>query len=213
MKSLILSDLPNSLHELRERDLQGRVQAMGLRLVEAHDGSRSYVPPHDLLATALAELDCYAEALRVTEEALRLQNEVLAACASSLDDERHRYEGLLSLIPDGVLVTDGVGLIREVNPAAARLLGRRPYRMRGRSVLAFLPPETRLDFQRELSAGGLIETRRATLTVHGCNSFDATITVGQILDTAGERRIYWLVRPCAPVAPERSEGTSDYSAR
>jgi PAS domain-containing protein len=41
----------------------------------------------------------------------------------AVEAERHQYQTLFDLAPDGYLVTNPVGAIQEANPAAARLFG------------------------------------------------------------------------------------------
>src|SRR5687767_2891528 len=78
-------------------------------------------PPADQkqLAATLDELLTALEELQVTEEELRQQNEELAAAREAVERERQRYLELFEFAPDGYLVTDPDGTIREANRAAA----------------------------------------------------------------------------------------------
>jgi len=53
----------------------------------------------------------------------------------ALQEERARLSGLLERMTDGVLITDGEGRVRLINPAAARMLGVSPEDALGRSFV------------------------------------------------------------------------------
>jgi PAS domain S-box-containing protein len=114
--------------------LQARLD--GLRR-SAGDGE-----PRELLEAALAELSVTVEELRVAEEELHQQADELQASYTLLEAERQRYADLFEFAPDGYLVTDSQGVIREVNWAAAVLLGRPPERLLGKPLPMFMTPET-----------------------------------------------------------------------
>jgi PAS domain-containing protein len=62
------------------------------------------------------------EELHVALEELHHQNRELVVAWEAVEEERRRYQGLFECAPDGYLVTDVHGIIREANRAAARLL-------------------------------------------------------------------------------------------
>jgi len=53
----------------------------------------------------------------------------------ALQEEQARLSGLLERMTDGVLITDGEGRVRLINPAAARMLGVSPQEALGRSFV------------------------------------------------------------------------------
>ena len=53
---------------------------------------------------------------------------------SGLEEERQRYQELFEFAPDGYLVTDALGVIREANRAASELLGIRAEFLRGKPL-------------------------------------------------------------------------------
>ena len=63
------------------------------------------------------------EELRVAEEELRQQTDELEESRQTIEAERQRYQDLFDFAPDGYLVTDLAGMIREANRAAGELLG------------------------------------------------------------------------------------------
>src|SRR5256885_14760474 len=62
------------------------------------------------------------EELRVAEEELRVQNEELATARQAIEAERLRYHELFEFAPDGYVVTDAAGIIREANRGASAML-------------------------------------------------------------------------------------------
>ena len=66
------------------------------------------------------------EELQVTEEELRQQNEELAIARELTEVEKFRYQDLFDFAPDGYLVTDANGIIREANQAIATLVKIKP---------------------------------------------------------------------------------------
>lgn len=178
------------------RELRERVRGILDRLTETESAGRFHVPSYNLLATALDELEKHSEALRVTEEALRVQNDVLKACALSRDAGRRSYEWLFSSASDAVLVTDMAGLVSEANPTAARMLGRRAYRFPGISILAFVSTEAREVFKQELLIGAAVQGRRVVFQRTGGDAFVVMVSMMPIQDAAGALRLHWLIRPC-----------------
>jgi PAS domain-containing protein len=63
----------------------------------------------------------------------------LLAVEATLRSERERLKGLLELIDDAVLLTDGAGLVEHMNPAAERLTRWRLADARGRAVAEVVP--------------------------------------------------------------------------
>jgi two-component system, cell cycle sensor histidine kinase and response regulator CckA len=78
-----------------------------------------------LLPEALQQLSNSVEELTVTTEELRRQNDELASTRSLVEAEREHYKELFEFAPDGYIVTDPHGIIREINSSAAKLLGVR----------------------------------------------------------------------------------------
>src|SRR5215217_7306866 len=89
------------------------------------------------------ELRVTVEELHVAEEELRVQNEALTTANAALDGERARYRGLFDFAPDGYVVTDDEGVVREANHAAADLLGRVARHMPGKPLRVFVHPDDR----------------------------------------------------------------------
>lgn len=79
------------------------------------------------------------EELAATEEELRVQNEELSVSRAALDRARARYQDLFDTAPDGYVVTDPEGTIREINAAADQLLGCPAANLRGNPLSSLFP--------------------------------------------------------------------------
>jgi PAS domain S-box-containing protein len=97
------------------------------------------------------ELDDAWEELTIAEEELRQQSEEIASSRRALENERQRYFGLFQGAPDGYLVTDASGLVRDANERAVDLLGTRRATLVGKPLAVFVPEEQRQVFRTRLA--------------------------------------------------------------
>ena len=97
-------------------------------------------------AGSTQDLLCELASLRATLDELQRQNAELDAVRQALEAERRRYHEVyhevFELAPDGYLLTDLDGVIREANRAAAALLGVRQDSLVGKSLLVFTDEES-----------------------------------------------------------------------
>jgi PAS domain S-box-containing protein len=108
-------------------------------------------PTQDLLPESLQELAGTVEELYIAAEELRQQNEELADTRTLLEEERQHYQELFELAPDGYLVTDMYGIIKEANENAARLMGRRRDFIIGKPVIVYVANGEHVAFRRLLT--------------------------------------------------------------
>lgn len=149
---------------------------------------------------ALAELSTALEELHVAAEELRQQNEELLATRQTVEVERRRYRDLFEFAPDGYLVTDTDGTIREANQAAARLMGVRQDFLVGKPLIVLLAGEAHRAFNAYLARlhdghpERVVECN-TTIQPRGGLPFPVTMTAGRIRD-AKERLVglRWLLR-------------------
>jgi two-component system, cell cycle sensor histidine kinase and response regulator CckA len=106
-----------------------------------HPGSQ------ERLAEAVEALQRTLEEVELAERELAAQNEELIAARESLEVERHRYRELFDLAPDGYVISNGGGVIEEVNQAAAALLNNSPAGLRGKPLVVFIAPAARSEFR------------------------------------------------------------------
>lgn len=103
-----------------------------------------------ILQEAIEELSTVMEELNVAGEELSVQTEELLATRDLVEAERQRYRDLFEFAPDGYLVTDSNGVIREANLAAASLLNVRANYLVGKPLSLYLTAGQREPFRREL---------------------------------------------------------------
>jgi PAS domain S-box-containing protein len=98
----------------------------------------------DALRSALEEIE-------TVEEELRRQNEDLLIVRETLEIERHRYRELFERAPDGFLLTDCLGTIREANQAAAELLAASRPALIGKPLPVFFKIDERPELRTRLA--------------------------------------------------------------
>lgn len=106
--------------------------------LKAHNADRSVEKPKDPQAL-LHELE-------VHQIELAMQNEELVRARNDLEIGLKRYRELFDFAPIGYVVLDGSGGMRELNLAAARLLGLERQRLVGKLFLAFVAEVQRTRF-------------------------------------------------------------------
>ncbi len=138
--------MPDALHHFQRQvqASQSRVAELAARARYGDDGSE------DFQEQVLTEMFTTLEELRVAEEELRQQNDELLEFHLALDALRGRYQDLFELAPDGYFVSDGLGVIREANLAAARLLEMDARRLVGKPLAAFIVPSEVRAFRQYL---------------------------------------------------------------
>jgi len=131
---------PVRLDPDRPEEMERRISAARAS-VGALRKRASDLPPSEsfeLVAASLDEIQSMLEELQSAQDALRDRNAQLADARRAADAERQRYRDLFEHAPDGYLVTDVGGRIREANRAAARLLNATPESLRGQELAHFL---------------------------------------------------------------------------
>jgi PAS domain S-box-containing protein len=164
------------------------------------------LPPdeREVAEEAVEALSHSLEKLHEAEEELRQQNEELAATRQALEEERQRYQQLFTFAPDGYLVTDARGIIREANRAAAELFGVQREHLEGKPLGLFVAEGERAAFHARLSRmRAREEARRASwktrMQSRSDAPFYAALTTSPIPNEVGELSgIRWLVRDITP---------------
>lgn len=91
------------------------------------------------------------EELAVVVEELQAQNAELIASRTDLEQERERHRLLFDTVPDGYVVTDSEGILREVNATAASMLGQPRQAFLGKALGSLIEPPDRRAFYAQLS--------------------------------------------------------------
>lgn len=152
----------------------------------------------DLLEQSLEELQVALEELKVAEEELHQQNEELLAAQLVIETERLRYQELFEFAPEGYLVTDPCGVIREANQKAADLLGVCPSKLRGKPLITFIELKIRNIFQKNLlcalQLGSEYSWEMKVQPQQGC-TFEGALKVAVMRHEGGEpTALQWIIR-------------------
>src|SRR5215471_6817341 len=135
-----------------ERDiLPDRVEAARRRFDDLCQRFTKFPTEPDLLPESLQDLGTSVEELCVVAGELRHQNEELVATRSLLEEERRHYQELFELAPDGYLVTDMLGVIREANSNAANLLQMRRDFLIDKPIIVWISSGEHVGFRRLLA--------------------------------------------------------------
>ena len=184
-----------------EHQFESQIDAAQERLQELMERvGEPEADPKTLVRMAVEELSSNLEELHVAQEELRQQNEELEATRGQLEAERRRYQELFAFAPDGYLVTDPGGVIREANRAAGELLGVRQDHLAGKSLVLFLPEEGQAEFFTRINRLRMGKEVRQTpwktrLHPREGESFHAALTVAAVEDERGHLTgLRWLVR-------------------
>lgn len=152
----------------------------------------------ELTPEALEELQTALEELYVAEEELKAQNEELQITRAAVEAERQRYHDLFELAPDGYLVTDDAGTVREANRAAAKLLNVSQKFLIGKPLINYIPQEERRAFRFQLNRLHQIDSLQeweVRVSPRHTVAFDAALTVSTVRDWEGRRLGWrWLLR-------------------
>ena len=159
------------------------VRDRAVKLQNQHCQSPSQ--PQPLTSQALAELETALEELHVAEEEMRVQNDQLAIANLQIRAENQRYHDLFEFAPDGYLVTDNAGIIREINYAAAKLLNASPSYLTDKPITNYVQLDERRAFRDRLNQ--LHNTDRVTewevkISPRLAATIDASLTVAIIRD-------------------------------
>jgi len=98
-----------------------------------------------------AETQKLIHELRVHQIELEMQNDELRQAQEILEESRSRYSDLYDFAPIGYLTLDELGIIKEANLTAARLLAVERTRLIDRQLTHFMVTEDRGTFRRHLN--------------------------------------------------------------
>lgn len=104
------------------RELSETIAAANLRTAKLRGPTADLLQDPHVLREALEELRVHQEELAVANEELRAQLDELGSATARIHSERDRYRKLFDLTPDSYFVTDHLGMIRDLNAAASRML-------------------------------------------------------------------------------------------
>lgn len=181
---------------MKQEEFEGKVKTARARVDELSE--RLALGPEGAVPEVFEELRNALEELQVAEEELRAQNEELVTSRAALEEERRRYQELFDFAPDGYLVTDPAGIIREANQALAAMLGRPASRLVGKPLALFVAQADRQALHTQL--GRLRRAERiadweARLLPRRGEPLPASATLAGVRDAQGALvGVRWLVR-------------------
>ena len=133
-----------------------------------------------------------------TQQQMRDAAEQIQSAYEQADLERQRYTDLFEFAPDGYLITDLRGVVRESNRAAATLLDRPVQRLVGKPLANFVAPEDRSLYRHRLPLLRRLERAsewELALTTPGGAHVYAGVTVALVRDHYGNPvALRWLLR-------------------
>lgn len=150
-----------------------------------------------LVFQCLEELRSALEELKVAEEELREQNEALASAQQTIEEERHRYHELFEFAPDGYLVTDPYGIVRETNRVAASLLQIDQSRLVGKPLANYVVEGQRRSFRyilNQLPSINRLQEWEVVMQGRQGIPFSVALTVEVVQERGQPTGLRWLMR-------------------
>lgn len=160
--------------------LNRHVEIVCKRLFELYQSaSTSSALLPDLLPIALKELGVVCEELQIALKELNQQTKKIAEAQVEVQAERHRYQHLFELSPDGYLLLDKNGIIQEVNRAATNLFNTPQTFLVGKSLNSLVVAKDRPLLQKKLSELSHHNCFELSLTLHRypTDSFEGALMV------------------------------------
>lgn len=189
------------LRQYREQ-LEETVRKKTGELADANEQLRGEVAERrraeKALEEALATSQDTLEELKVAEEELREHNEQLISARARAESEGRRYRELFEFAPDGYLVTDVGGVIREANHAVAALFDVTANGLVGKPLTAYVAKDDRKKFVSKLvSMNGSDGPQTWEMHIQPRNrqALDAEIAVAFVAGDHGrEACLRWMIR-------------------
>lgn len=128
--------------------------------------TRPFVEHVRNVAQALEEPESRpSEELRARDAQLAAQIAAAKQATLRAERERARYDDLFRGLPDATIITDRAGVIRAVNPAAAKLFAAEPRSLRGRAVAGLVDPSATAHLRELVESVGTAPTDEVELPV------------------------------------------------
>jgi PAS domain S-box-containing protein len=187
--------------ELRRDNITNQVESARRRFDDLHRRFTTSPSERDLLPESLQELSNTVEELCVAAEELQHQNDELAATRVLLEEERQHFEDLFEFAPDGYIVTDLYGVIREANNNAAKLLHLRRDFLIGKPIVVCIATGEHVGFRRlltRLQRGESVLNWEARIQPRDGPCFPVAMTISRTRDrrSRGQTAIglRWILR-------------------
>jgi PAS domain S-box-containing protein len=184
-----------------------QAQMMYRHLADLYQSANTAPLKPELLPQAFMQLGSASEIVQLATEELYQQNEQLLESRNLVEAERQCYIDLFEFAPDGYLVTDAKGIIKEVNQAAASLLKASKPFLYGKPIINFVGLEDRQRFRYELgqlSKSDRLKELTLRLQQRNGESFVAAFTVAVVRNLDGNViEFRWLFRDITERQPNQ----------
>jgi two-component system, cell cycle sensor histidine kinase and response regulator CckA len=153
-----------------------------------------------ILEASLTELRFVLEELQTSQEELHLQNQVLIASQQTVERERQRYRTLYELAPDGYLVTDRQGNIRQANRAAASLFSMPQEWLIDKPLAVLIHEPDRSHFLTRLAHLEPLQDWEILLKSRNGARRSVAVSMTHLVEAEGETKgmLLWLLRDITP---------------
>lgn len=175
-----------------------RTETMYKRWSDLLHGSVNILPgKSEILPQALMELGSASQTLQIATEELRQQNEELTETRNLLEIERQRYKDLFDFAPDGYIVTDLDGKIKEANRACTQLFCIPQQQLTGKLIINFVSLDDRHKLRCQIAK--LIKMQKVGEIIICCQRkngefFHAALTAASICNRGKITGLRWLIR-------------------
>lgn len=183
--------------ELRRDNLPEQVEAARRRFDDLYQRFATSPSEGDLLPESLQELSNAVEELCVAAEELREQNDEMAAMRELVQAQGRHYQELFELAPDGYLVTDHYGMIREANNNGAKLLRVRRDFLVGKPLIVCISKGEHVAFRRlltRLHRGERVLNWEARVQPRDGPSFPVAMTISPVRSGDPTAGLRWILR-------------------
>lgn len=171
--------------------VEQRLATLSAAVEQESAGQQSFPQIREQLHAALQDL-------QAAKDALRQQNEALAAARQTVEVQRQRYHDLFEFAPDSYVVTDLEGTVWEANQAAAGLLQASQAALVRKPLIVFIAEGGREDFRARLADLRRLEGPEeweVALQARDGQVIAAAAKVGVIRDAEGRGLgLRWLFR-------------------
>ena len=192
-------------------EFQEQVRTLRDRIAAWNGAADSARTSRSSVEEAEEELNAAMEQLRAAEAELHRQLADLQNTRAAFENERRRYYDLFHFAPDGYLVTDLDGVVREANASATALLRVSERFLLGKPLALFVAPEDRRTLRTELMRclgdANRVNELPIRLQPRSGRAFEAALTVAVVGDRRGRPSgLRWLVRKVSTGAATPTDG-------
>lgn len=168
------------------------------RVITLQQQASQLISPETLLNQAFDELLNATNELQTAQEELHWQIDEIAAMREIAEQERQQYRDLFEFAPDGYIVTNIFGKIKQANRAAAELFNLEQVPV-GRLLTMYILHEDRPLFRQQLVEltydGPSVRTLELRIQRHKQPPIPVVVRIGLIYDSNNKLvGLRWLLR-------------------